>query len=43
MFLQKQPILQKQNTKQRAWLDSILFPDSNDIKFVNFGRVEQKL
>ena len=30
-------------TKQRAWLDRILFPDSNGIKFAKFGRVDLKL
>src|SRR4051812_36884102 len=43
MFLQKQPILQKQINKQMAWFGRIIFANSNDIKFANFGRVDQKL
>ena len=40
MFLQKQSILQKQNNKKSAWLESTLFSDSIDIKFVKFGCVD---
>ena len=43
MFLQIQPIFQKQNIKQKAWLQSTCSTDSIDIKFVKFGRVELKL
>ena len=43
MSLQKQPILQMQFIKQSVWLDIILSPDSTDIKFGNFERVDQKL
>ena len=42
-FLQKQLSLQKQITKQSAWLDRILFADSIDIKFSKFRRVDQNL
>ena len=43
MFLQKLLIFQNKNTKLMAWLQRFHFPDSNDIKFANFGRVDQKL
>ena len=43
MFLQFQPILQKQNIKQSAWLQSTCSTYSIDIKFAKFGRVELKL
>ena len=43
MFLQKQLGLHKKDTKKSTWLDRILFPDSIDIKFSKFGRVDQKL
>ena len=40
MFLQIQPIFQKQIIKQIAWLERFCSPDSNDIKFAKFGRVD---
>ena len=43
MFLQKQPFFQKLFTKQKAWLARACSTDSIDIKFVIFGRVDQKL
>ena len=43
MFLKKQLIFQKQNTKQRAWLEIIHFSESSDINFINFGRVDLNL
>ena len=43
MFLQIQPIFQKQNIKQSAWLQSTCSAESIDIKFAKFGRVELKL
>ena len=43
MFLQKQTFYQKLFTKQIAWLARACSTDSIDIKFVIFGRVDQKL
>ena len=43
MFQQIQPIFQKQNIKQSAWLQITCSADSIDIKFAKFGRVELKL
>src|SRR3954471_15280969 len=43
MSLQKQTFFQKLFTKQMAWLSRACSTDSIDIKFANFGRVDQKL
>ena len=43
MFLQKQTFYQKIFTKKIAWLSRACSTDSIYIKFVIFGRVDQKL